>query len=123
MLALFDPDPTPPGGALPVILLVAIKLPMYLQNGGKPFYYVSEAQDFPRQGNSAALMAWLEKTSGRPFDPKRTIIVAQSTKDDPTPLAYLGNDHQVITTQPDNGERLFHKRDGGSVAFVPNAAP
>jgi hypothetical protein len=106
-----------------VMVEVDNKVPMYLQNHGTPFYYVAETQDFPRQGDSAAFMAWLEKTSGRTFDPKRTIIVAQYTKDDPTPLAYLGNDHQVITTQPDNGERLFHKRDGGSVAFVPNAAP
>ena len=94
---------------------------MYLQNHGAPFYYVAETQDFPRQGDSAAFMAWLDKTSGRRFDPQRTIIVAQYTKDDPTPLAYLGSDHQVISTQPDNGERLFHKREGGSVAFIPTA--
>jgi len=25
----------------------------------------------------------------------------------------------VITTQPDNGERLFHQRADGSVAFIP----
>ncbi|MGF6097875.1 ArnT family glycosyltransferase [Pseudomonas sp. 18175] len=104
-----------------VLVEVDNKVPMYLQNGGKPFYYVSEAQDFPRQGNSAALMAWLAKTSGQTFDPQRTIIVAQFSKDDPTPLAYLAADHQVITTQPDNGERLFHARGDGSVAFVPSA--
>ena len=43
-----------------VLVEVDNKLPMYLQNHGKPFYYVSAAQDFPRQGNSAAFMAWLE---------------------------------------------------------------
>ena len=95
------------------------KLPMYLQNGGKPFYYVAENQDFPRQGDSAAFIAWLEKTSGQHFDPQHTIIVAQFTRDDPTPLAYLGADHQVIVTQPDNGERLFKVRQEGSVAYVP----
>lgn len=104
-----------------VLVEVDNKVPMYLQNGGKPFYYVPEALDFPRQGDSAAFMAWLEKTSGKVFDPQRTIIVAQFSKDDPTPLAYLGKDHQVIITRPDNGEQLFHKRDGGSVAFVPSA--
>jgi 4-amino-4-deoxy-L-arabinose transferase-like glycosyltransferase len=95
------------------------KVPMYLQNGGKPFYYVAETQDFPRQGDSAAFLAWLEKTSGKAFNPQRTIIVAQYTKDDPAPLAYLGKDHRVISTQLDNGERLFHRRENGSVAFIP----
>ena len=104
-----------------VMVEVDNKVPMYLQNGGKPFYYVSETQDFPREGDSAALMAWLEKTSGQGFDPQHTIIVAQYSKEDPTPLAYLGVDHQVITTQPDNGERLFQKRSGGSVAFIPRS--
>jgi len=102
-----------------VLVEVDNKLPMYLQNGGQPFYYVAETQDFPRQGDSAAFMTWLEHTSGRRFDPQHTIIIAQYSKDDPTPLAYLGADHQVITTQPDNGERLFHQRAGGSVAFIP----
>ncbi len=102
-----------------VLIEVDNKLPMYLQNGGKPFYDIAETQDFPRQGDSAALMAWLETTSGQAFDPQRTIIVAQFSKDDPTPLAYLGADHQRITTQPDNGERLFQRREEGSVAFIP----
>ena len=102
-----------------VLVEVDNKLPMYLQNHGKPFYYVSETQNFPRQGDSAAFMAWLDKTSGQRFDPQRTIIVVQYSKQEPTPLAFLGMDHQVVRTQPDNGERWFHKRDGGSVAFVP----
>lgn len=102
-----------------VLVEVDDKVPMYLQNSGKPFYYVAETQDFPRQGDSAAFMAWLQKTSVKAFDPQRMIIVAQYSKDDPTPLAYLGADHQVITTQPDNGERLFQKRQDGNVAFVP----
>ncbi len=102
-----------------VLVEVDNKLPMYLQNHGKPFYYVAETQDFPRQGTSAEFMAWLEKTSGQGFDAQHTIIIAQFSKEDPTPLAYLGADHQVITTQPDNGERLFHTRSGGSVAFIP----
>jgi hypothetical protein len=55
-----------------------------------PFYYVAQTQDFPRQGDSAAFMAWLDTTSGQHFDPQRTIIVAPFSKDDPTPLAYLG---------------------------------
>jgi 4-amino-4-deoxy-L-arabinose transferase-like glycosyltransferase len=102
-----------------VLVEVDNKLPMYLQNGGKPFYYVAQDQDFPRQGDSAAFIAWLDKTSGRHFDPQHTLIVAQFSKDDPTPLAYLGADHQVIVTQPDNGERMFKKREEGSVAFLP----
>ncbi|WGT27221.1 ArnT family glycosyltransferase [Pseudomonas marginalis] len=102
-----------------VLVEVDNKVPMYLQNGGKPFYYIAETQDFPRQGDTAAFMAWLEKTSGQAFDPQRTIIVAQFSKDGPTPLAFLGADHQVISTQPANGERLFQKREDGSVAFIP----
>ncbi|MCK6188537.1 MULTISPECIES: glycosyltransferase family 39 protein [unclassified Pseudomonas] len=102
-----------------VLVEVDNKAPMYLQNAGKPFYYVAQTQDFPRQGTREAFMAWLEKTSGQRFDPQRTIIVAPFSKDDPTPLAYLGAGNKVITTGPDNGERLFHKRDEGSVAFVP----
>lgn len=35
------------------------------------------------------------------------------------PLGFLGVNHRVVTTQSDNGERLFQKREGGSVAFVP----
>ena len=102
-----------------VLVEVDNKLPMYLQNGGQPFYYVAQTQDFPRQGDSAAFTAWLDTTSGQHFDPRRTIIVAAFSKDDPTPLAYLGADHQLITTQPDNGERLFKPREEGSVAFIP----
>jgi hypothetical protein len=102
-----------------VLVEVDNKVPMYLQNGGKPFYYIAETQDFPRQGDTAAFMAWLKKTSGQAFDPQRTIIVAQFSKDGPTPLAFLGADHQVISTQPANGERLFQKREDGSVAFIP----
>jgi 4-amino-4-deoxy-L-arabinose transferase-like glycosyltransferase len=102
-----------------VLVEVDNKLPMYLQNGGPPFYYVAQTQDFPRQGDSAAFMAWLDTTSGQHFDPQRTIIVAPFSKDDPTPLAYLGADHQLISTQPDNGERLFKPREEGSVAFIP----
>ncbi|WP_460137521.1 ArnT family glycosyltransferase [Pseudomonas sp. S1_E04] len=109
-----------------VLVEVDNKLPMYLQKGqentGTPFYYVSETQDFPRQGDSAAFMAWLDKTRGEHFDPRRTIIITQFSKHDPTPLAYLGVDHQVITTQPDNGERLFKPRQGGSVAYIPTTA-
>jgi 4-amino-4-deoxy-L-arabinose transferase-like glycosyltransferase len=104
-----------------VMVEVDNKLPMYLQNQGAPFYYVQETQDFPREGDSATLLAWLEKTSGQRWDPQRTIIVAQYQKADQLPLNYLAADHQVITTQPDNGERLFHARDEGSVAFIPKA--
>ncbi|GAA0259380.1 ArnT family glycosyltransferase [Pseudomonas rhodesiae] len=102
-----------------VMLEVDNKVPLYLQNQGNAFYYVSQAQNFPRQGDSAAFMAWLDTTSGRHFAPERTIIVTAFSKDDPTPLAYLAADHQVITTQPDNGERLFRARQDGSKAFIP----
>jgi hypothetical protein len=102
-----------------VLVEVDNKVPLYLQNPGRPFYYVSQAQDFPRLGDSAAFMAWLDTTSGRHFDPQRTIIVTAFSKDDLTPLAYLAVDHQVVTTQPDNGERLFHVRQDGSRAFIP----
>ncbi|KAF1030775.1 MAG: Undecaprenyl phosphate-alpha-4-amino-4-deoxy-L-arabinose arabinosyl transferase [Pseudomonas sp.] len=104
-----------------VMVEVDNKLPMYVDNHGAPFYYVAETQDFPRDGDSAAFMAWLEKTSGRIFDPQRTIIFVQYSKSDPAPLAYLARDHQVIKTLPDNGERLFHARDAGSMAFLPIA--
>lgn len=102
-----------------VLIEVDNKLPMYLQNHGAPFYYVQASQDFPREGDSAALMAWLEKQSGHRWNPERTIIVAQYHKADELPLKYLSIDHQVITTKLTNGARLFHARESGSVAFIP----
>ncbi|MEB0045203.1 MULTISPECIES: ArnT family glycosyltransferase [unclassified Pseudomonas] len=102
-----------------VMIEVDNKVPMYLQTGGAPFYYVQEKQDFPRTGDSAALLAWLDANSGRHWDPKRTIIVTTYRKDEALPLEYLGADHQVITTTPTNGERKFHGRDEQSVAFIP----
>jgi len=103
-----------------VMVEVDNKLPMYVQNHGEPFYYISERQDYPREGDSAAFMAWLEKTSGQRWNPQRTIIFAQYSKEDPLPLNYLSADHQKITTQPDNGERMNKPRKNGSVAFIPN---
>ena len=103
-----------------VLIDVDNKLPMYLQNQGAPFYYVGPSQDLPSEGGSAALMAWLDKTSGQHWDPAHTIIVAQYHKKGNLPLSYLETDHVVVTTKPNNGARLFHSHDSGSVAFIPN---
>jgi 4-amino-4-deoxy-L-arabinose transferase-like glycosyltransferase len=102
-----------------VMVEVDNKVPMYLQTGGTPFYYVQENQDFPRSGNTEALMAWLDRTSGQHWDPQRTIVIAQFRNGDALPLYYLSSDHQVITTTPTNGERQFHARDDQSVAYIP----
>lgn len=102
-----------------VMIEVDNKLPLYVQNDNQPFYFVSEDQDYPRQGNSAALMAWLDKTSGHHFDPKRTLIFAQHRSGDPLPLGYLSVDHQVVSSQVDNGDRLLHRRETESVAYIP----
>jgi 4-amino-4-deoxy-L-arabinose transferase-like glycosyltransferase len=104
-----------------VMIEVDNKLPLYLQNQGAPFYYVEQSQDFPREGNTATFLAWLEKSSGQHWDPQRTIIVTQYRNGEPLALNYLSADHQVISTRPDNGERLFHGRESGSVAFIPKA--
>ncbi|WP_397451053.1 ArnT family glycosyltransferase [Pseudomonas sp. NA-150] len=103
-----------------VLIDVDNKLPMYLQNQGAPFYYVDPSQGFPREGDSAAFMAWLDKSSGQHWDPAHTIILAQYQKADKLPLSYLAKDHRVIITKPNNGARLFHSRDTGSVAFIPD---
>ena len=106
-----------------VMVEVDNKLPLYLQNHGAPFYYLQDTQDFPRDGDSAGFMAWLEKTSGQHWDPQRTLILAQYHNGEPLPLGYLQADHQVLRTLPDNGERLFNARDFGSLAYIPDAAP
>ncbi|MDE1169520.1 MAG: glycosyltransferase family 39 protein [Pseudomonas sp.] len=98
------------------------RLPMYLPSGETPFYYVPEELDYPRDGDSAGFMAWLQKHSGERWDPARTIIIEQYRDADHLPLGYLADDHQVITTRPNNGARLFHQHDGGSVAFIPEPA-
>jgi hypothetical protein len=54
--------------------------------------YVQQTRDFPRTGDTVALMTWLD---------------------------YLSADHQVITSTPTNGERIFHGREEQSVAFIP----
>lgn len=95
------------------------KLPMYLQTGGAPFYYVQQHQDFPRSGDTAALIAWLEKTSGKHWNPKRTLVIAHFLNGSEVALDYLAADHQVITTTPTNGESMFHPRDDQSVAYIP----
>jgi 4-amino-4-deoxy-L-arabinose transferase-like glycosyltransferase len=102
-----------------VMIEVDNKVPMYLQTGGAPFYYVAETEDFPRTGNSAAMFAWLERTSGQHWDPQRTIIVAQYRNGDAMPLNYLGVDHDAITTAPTRGEQVFHGREDQSVAYLP----
>jgi hypothetical protein len=102
-----------------VMIDVDNKVPLYLQTGGPAFFYVQQTEDFPRTGDTAALMAWLDRTSGQHWNPQRTIVVAQYRNGDALPLNYLSADHQVITTTPTNGERLFHAREDQSVAFIP----
>lgn len=103
-----------------VMVEVDNKVPMYLQTGGAPFYYVAETEDFPRNGNSAAMIEWLDRTSGQQWNPQRTIIVAQYRAGDPLPLDYLSADHRIITTTPTYGEQAFHGRADQSVAYIPN---
>ncbi|MGE8153251.1 ArnT family glycosyltransferase [Pseudomonas vancouverensis] len=105
-----------------VLVDVDNKVPMYLQNHGSPFYYVVPDSDIPQTGDSAALMAWLEKQSGQAWNPERTIFVAQYEDIKRLPLAYLAADHQMITTKPNNGARVFHTNETGSVAFVPKVS-
>lgn len=103
-----------------VMVEVDNKVPMYLQTGGAPFYYVAQTADFPRSGDSAALIAWLERSSGQHWNPQRTIFVAQYRQGEAVPLGYLGADHRVITTTPTRGEQFFHGREDQSVAYLPN---
>jgi len=72
-------------------------------------------------GDTAALMTWLDNTSGQHWDPQRTIVITQYRNGDAVPLDYLSADHQVITTTPTNGERIFHGREDQSVAYIPRA--
>ncbi len=102
-----------------VMIEVDNKLPMYLNNQGTPFYYVQENQDYPRNGNSDDLIDWLEKTSGRRWDPTRTLIITSFKAGDALPLDYLAADHDTVVTQPTNGARLTHNREDGSVAYIP----
>ncbi|MEJ6816020.1 glycosyltransferase family 39 protein [Pseudomonas sp. LF-5] len=104
-----------------VMVEVDNKVPMYLQTGGAPFYYVAETQDFPRSGDTAALMTWLERASSEHWDPQRTIVVAQYRNGDAMPLDYLKTDHQVIITTPTRGEQVFHGRADQSVAYIPRS--
>ncbi|MBV6749923.1 glycosyltransferase family 39 protein [Pseudomonas chlororaphis] len=104
-----------------VMIEVDNKLPMYMNNQGTPFYYVKDSQDYPRTGDSAAFMAWLEKTSGQRWDPSRTLIVTSYSKHDEVPLSYLSADHEVVTTELTNGARLAKKKESGSVAYIPKA--
>ncbi|WP_085596870.1 MULTISPECIES: glycosyltransferase family 39 protein [unclassified Pseudomonas] len=105
-----------------VMVEVDNKLPMYVQNQGAPFYYVPGNQDFPKRGTSADFMAWLERTSGQHWDPQRTLIFVAQDNKGPQLLEYLGDDHQVIRTQPTNGERLAGKPAEGNLAFIPHPA-
>lgn len=105
-----------------VMIEVDNKLPMYVQNHGEPFYYVDQNQDFPREGDTASLMRWLDKTSGQHFNPQRTLIFAQYRNGDQLPLSYLEADHTAVLSQVDNGDRLLHRRTSGSVAYIPVSA-
>ncbi|UCZ84052.1 glycosyltransferase family 39 protein [Pseudomonas sp. L5B5] len=105
-----------------VMVEVDNKLPMYLQNQGAPFFYVAQTQDFPKTGTSADFMAWLDRSSGQHWDPRRTLIFVEQNRQGPQLLDYLGNDHQVIRTQATNGERLAGKAAQGNLAFIPQAA-
>lgn len=105
-----------------VMIEVDNKLPMYVQNHGEPFYFVKQTQDFPREGDSAGLMSWLDKTSGQHFNPQRTLIFAQYRNGDQLPLSYLEADHKAVLSQVDNGDRLLHRRTSGSVAYIPCGA-
>jgi len=106
-----------------VMIEVDNKLPMYVQNQGAPFTYVSEAKDYPRTGTSADFMAWLAKRTGQTWNPARTIIFAQYPTLKNLPLRYLGEDHEMVMTKPDNGARLFHAHENQSIAFIPWPAP
>ena len=56
-----------------VMIDVDNKLPLYVQNQGAPFYFV-EAGSLPGDpGDSERFMAWLDKTSGQHFNPRRTL--------------------------------------------------
>src|SRR5450830_1874215 len=104
-----------------VMIEVDNKVPMYMNNQGTPFYYIKDSQDYPRTGDSAAFMAWLEKTSGQRWDPSRTLIVTSYSKHDEVPLSYLSADHDVVNTELTNGARLAKKKESGSVAYIPKA--
>ncbi len=106
-----------------VMLEVDNKLPLYVQNHGAPFTYIAESEDYPRDGSTADFMAWLSKRTGQSWDPARTIIFAQYPTLKSLPLRYLGEDHEMILTQPDNGARLLHAHDNQSVAYIPKPAP
>ena len=105
-----------------VLIEVDNKLPMYLDNQGAPFLYVQDSDDYPREGTSTALLAWLSKQYGRPFDPARTIIVEDLSDAKQVPLGYLQADHNTVVSRPNNGARLSHTRDHESIAFIPKPA-
>ncbi|WP_160286072.1 ArnT family glycosyltransferase [Pseudomonas knackmussii] len=95
------------------------KLPMYLQGTSEPFFYVRDSADFPREGDSAAFFAWLERYSGRHWDPLRTVVIGYYPMPSAVPLSYLEADHQRLLTPQTNGARLFKQHEGGSVAYIP----
>ena len=102
-----------------VLVDVDNKLPMYLQNQGSPFYYVLPDSDIPknRRQRSAHGVAGEEKwraLESRTHDHCRTVRRHQSVA-----LGYLTADHQLITTRPNNGARLFHAHESGSAAYIP----
>jgi len=102
-----------------VMIEVDNKLPIYMQQaGGKPFYYVPEDTDFPRDGTSEQFWAWLEKRSGEQWDRRHTIVLAQFHDRHHLPLAYLGADHTQLLSTPSRGDGWAHNKKGGSVAYL-----
>lgn len=105
-----------------VLIEVDNKLPMYLANQGAPFVYVHDGDDYPREGTSADLFAWLAKKYGRPFEPARTVIVEDMGDAKHVPLSYLQADHSTVVSRPNNGARWSHARGHESIAFIPYPA-
>jgi len=104
-----------------VLIDVDNRVPMYLDNPGAPFLYVKGSDDYPREGSSADLLAWLTKKYGRPFDPARTILIEDSTDPLHIPLGYLQADHGTVISRPNNGARLSHAHGHVSIAFIPRS--
>ncbi|WP_374443380.1 ArnT family glycosyltransferase [Pseudomonas panipatensis] len=102
------------------------KLPLYLELHGQPqaepFLYVPESADYPRNGDSAALFAWLQRYTGHAWDPQRSVLIVNVRGKGEVPLAYLSADHRQIEERQNNGQRFAKKRQGEhSLAYLPQA--